>query len=126
MDFPPPKSDSDWAKARDSYRRIASESYPEGPGIETIRSRPSGLKILSDRSWIGIEIFRSQGPLGIAAIRFASIRWRSYLPQNTEISPHGPCVRCVAIRIARLAFIRLTLVPRGMSVNGLRDLTAFA
>ena len=50
----------------------------------------------------------------IAAIRIASVRWRSYPPpRNTEISPHRPSVSCVAIRIARLAFIRLTFVPRG-------------
>ena len=50
----------------------------------------------------------------IAVIRIASVRWRSYLPRkNTEISPHRPCVRCAAIRIARLAFIRLTFIPHG-------------
>ena len=50
----------------------------------------------------------------IAAIRIASVRWRSYLPPtHRESSPHRPCVRCAAIRIARLAFIRLTFVPRG-------------
>ena len=31
--------------------------------------------------------------------------------ENTEISHHRPCVRCAAIRIAQLAFIRLTFVP---------------
>ena len=36
-------------------------NFPEGPGIEKIRSRPSGLKISSDRSWI--EIF-DRAPLG--------------------------------------------------------------
>ena len=33
--------------------------------------------------------------------------------QNSEISPHRPCVRCAAVRIARLAFARLTFVPHG-------------
>ena len=33
--------------------------------------------------------------------------------ENTEINPHRLCVRCAAIRIARLAFIRLTFVPHG-------------
>ena len=33
--------------------------------------------------------------------------------RNTEISPRRPCVHCAAIHIARLAFIRLTFVPRG-------------
>ena len=52
----------------------------------------------------------------IAAIRIASARWQSYLPpQNAEISPHRPCVRCAAARIARLAFIRLTFVPHGIA-----------
>ena len=32
-----------------------------------------------------------------------------------EISPHRPCVRCAAIRIVRLAFVRLTFVPRGIA-----------
>ena len=49
----------------------------------------------------------------IAAIRMASVCWRSHLPQNREISPYRPCVRCAAIRIVGLAFIRLTFVPRG-------------
>ena len=50
---------------------------------------------------------------GIAAIRIASVRWRSYLLENTAISPHRPCVRSAAIRIARWAFICLTFVPHG-------------
>ena len=37
----------------------------EGPGIENIRSRPSGLNISSDRSWS--EIFRSLGTTPIPA-----------------------------------------------------------
>ena len=49
----------------------------------------------------------------IAAIRIASVCWRSDIPQNTQISPHRPCVRCAAIRIARLALTRLTSVSRG-------------
>ena len=36
-------------------KRCHNQCFPEGPGIEKIRSRPSGLKISSDRSWI--EIF---------------------------------------------------------------------
>ena len=47
----------------------------------------------------------------IAAIRIASVRWRSL--ENTEISRHRPCARCAAIRIARLAFTRLTFVLHG-------------
>ena len=34
---------------------------------------------------------------------------------STELSPHRPCVRWAAIRIARLAFIRLTFVPHGIA-----------
>ena len=51
----------------------------------------------------------------VVAIRIASVRWRSYLPppQNTEISPQRPCARCAGIRVARLAFTRLTFVRRG-------------
>ena len=55
----------------------------------------------------------------LAEIRITSIRWRSYLPQP-EIGPHRPCVRCAAVRIARLAFIRATLVPRELR-NGLQE-----
>ena len=50
-----------------------------------------------------------------AAIRIAGVRWRSYLPskQKAKVSPHRPCVHRDATRIARLAFTRLTFVPRG-------------
>ena len=34
-------------------------------------------------------------------------------PQITKTSPHRPYVHCAAIRIARLASIRLTFIPRG-------------
>ena len=61
----------------------------------------------------------------VAAIRIASVRWRSYLPRNTEISPHRPCVRCAAIGIARLAFSRLTFVLRG-TAERLARVAAFA
>ena len=37
------------------FRHFFANQTPGGPGIEKIRSRPSGLKISSDRSWI--EIF---------------------------------------------------------------------
>ena len=37
----------------------------------------------------------------IAAIRITSVRGGHISPQNTEISPHRPCVRCAAMRIAR-------------------------
>ena len=70
-----------WAKSRDSYRRITSESY----------------RCDSNRQ------------LSLVVI---------YLPQNTEMSPDRPCVRCAAIRIARLrrlAFIRVVFVPRGIA-----------
>ena len=59
----------------------------------------------------------------IAAIRITSVRWRSYLPPKTEFGPRGPCVRCAAIRIARLAFIDSFHADLR---NGLRELTAFA
>ena len=50
----------------------------------------------------------------IAAIRIASVRWLSYLPpKNTEFGPRRPCVRCAAVRIARLAFVGVAFVPRG-------------
>ena len=35
--------------------------------------------------------------------------------ENTAISPHRPRVCCAAIRIARLASIRLTFVPHGIA-----------
>ena len=44
------------------------------------------------------------------------VRWLSYLPpKNTEVGPRRPCVRCAAIRIARLAFVGAVFVPRGMA-----------
>ena len=50
----------------------------------------------------------------VAAIRITSVRWRSSLPpKNTKFGPHRPCVHCIAIRIARLAFVGVVLVPRG-------------
>ena len=49
----------------------------------------------------------------VAAIRITSVRWWSDLPLKTQNLVLRPCVRCAAIRIARLAFIRLTFVPRG-------------
>ena len=50
----------------------------------------------------------------IIAIRIASVRWWSYLPPKHRITnPHRARVRCAAIQIARLAFTRLTFVPRG-------------
>ena len=65
-----------WAKSRDSYRRIASESY------RCDSNRQRSLELIS-------------------------------LPQNIGFGPRRPCVRCVAIRIARLAFIGVVFVPRG-------------
>ena len=41
-------------------------------------------------------------PRVIAAIRTIGVRWRM-------------CIRCVAIRIAQLAFVRVTFVPRGIA-----------
>ena len=49
----------------------------------------------------------------IVAIRIASAPWSSYLPHTTGFGPHRPCVRCAAIRIARLALIGVAFVPRG-------------
>ena len=46
-------------------------------------------------------------------------------PPKTEIDPRRPCVHCAAIRIARLAFVGVTFVPRGLR-NGLRELTECA
>ena len=62
----------------------------------------------------------------IAAMRITSVRRRSCLsPKHTETSPHRPCVRCPAIRIARLALIRVTFALCETQ-NGLREMTAFA
>ena len=41
-----------------------------------------------------------------------SLAVRSHL-ENTDIGPCRPCVRCVAIRIARLACVGVVFVPRG-------------
>ena len=48
----------------------------------------------------------------IAAIRVTSVRWQSYLLPKHRHGPHMRCVRCVAISIARSAFICTTFVPR--------------
>ena len=55
--------------------------------------------------------------LASLSLRFESLAFVGghISPQNTEISPHRPCVRCAAIRIARLAFIHLRFVPRGIA-----------
>ena len=52
----------------------------------------------------------------VPAIRITSAHWLSYLPPTTEIGPHRhrPCVCCVAIGIAPLAFTRITFVPRSI------------
>ena len=36
-------------------------------------------------------------------------------PQNTESGAHGSGICCAAVRIARLAFIRVASVPRGIA-----------
>ena len=53
-----------------------------------------------------------------AAIRITSVRWRSYVALKTQnyffyLGPRRPCARCVAVRIARLAFVSVVFVPRG-------------
>ena len=50
----------------------------------------------------------------IAAIRITSVRWRSSLaPKRRKINTHRPCVLCAALRIARLAFVRVPFRPCG-------------
>ena len=50
----------------------------------------------------------------VAAIRITSVRWRSYLsPKHIDFGPRRLCIRCAAIRIARLAFVGVVFVPRG-------------
>ena len=51
----------------------------------------------------------------IAAIQITSVCWRSHLPKITDIGPHRPCIRCVAIRVVRLAFVRVTFVQCGIA-----------
>ena len=51
----------------------------------------------------------------IAAIRTASVRWRSHLPPNTKVGPSRPCLHCAAVRIARLAFVHAAFVPCGIA-----------
>ena len=65
-----------WAKSRDSYCRVASESY---------RCDLNHLRSLA-------VIFH---------------------PKNTDLDPRRPCVRCTAIRIARLVFVAVVFVPCG-------------
>ena len=42
--------------------------------------------------------------------RFESL---AFVGGNTESGPRGPCARCIAIRIARLAFVDVVFGPRG-------------
>ena len=50
----------------------------------------------------------------IAATRITSVRSAVISPpKNTESGPGRPCVRCIANRIARLAFVGVVFVPRG-------------
>ena len=50
----------------------------------------------------------------VAAIRITSVRWRLHVsPKDIEFGPRRPCVRCIAIRIARLAFVCVVFVPSG-------------
>ena len=41
-------------------------------------------------------------------------------PPNAKVSPHRPCLRCTAVGIARLAFIRVTFVPHGIAESPAR------
>ena len=102
-------------------QRPFSASGPEGvPNFRHGRGLKRQVRIASLESKMGeIARYLSQNCYRefIAAIRVTSFRWGSYSRQNTEIGPHRPCVRCVATRIARLAFIRVTLndIPRGIA-----------
>ena len=49
----------------------------------------------------------------IAAIRITSVRWWLYVPLKTQFGLRGPCVRCAAIRIVRLAFVGVVFVLHG-------------
>ena len=51
----------------------------------------------------------------IAAIRVTNVHWWPHFPPNAKTGPHRPCVRCAAIRIARLAFVRVAFVPLGVA-----------
>ena len=60
----------------------------------------------------------------IAAIRITSVRWRSYLSLKPQkFGPRRPCVRCTAVRIARLAFVGECSFHVDLR-NGLRELKA--
>ena len=77
-------------------------NLPENLSSKEFRTATAFSSFLIDGRNRAITIAESLARV-IAAIRIASVRWRSYLPQKTESSPHRPCVRCAAIRIARLA-----------------------
>ena len=57
----------------------------------------------------------SQNRLRELSLRFESLAFVGghISPPKTQKLVLTPCVRCAAIRIARLAFTRLTFVPRG-------------
>ena len=108
---------------RQMLTNVTKAELKSGHGIQHNQIRAKGDKgermltpqcISCNLRWANRAIFIAESLARvIVAIRIASVRWRSYLPRNTEISRHRPCVRCAAIRIAQLAFIRLTFVSRG-------------
>ena len=101
-----------WGRASEGLSSFGSHVLPCGPLNLVKGIRTSLFYNFLDGRNRAIVLAESLARV-IAAIRIASVRWRSYRPPNTEINPHRPCVGCAAIQMARLAFTRLTFVPRG-------------
>ena len=101
-----------------SFQKIL-EFLPEGPVYGPGLRRRENRRIVIAESLARVTRCHS--------ISLAFVGGRISL-ESIEFSPHRPCVRCAAIRISQLVFIRATFVPHGIGGMGLplaRELTAF-
>ena len=79
----------------------------------------------SAREW-GVGLLQIRPPISLQFDSLAFVGGH-ISSQNKEIGPPRRCSCCAAIRIACLAFIRVTFVPRGIVElrHGLGELIAF-
>ena len=98
-------------------RGRSSTQDPKNQDSQHMQNQPRG----SFPPWVGILDGRNRAKV-IAVVasendRNDSNHQRALAvispPKNTEFDPRRPCVRCAAIRIARLAFVGVVFVPRG-------------
>ena len=108
--FPPPSGVSTLFFLYKDPRQSRPEALLEGS--KNFRESAFSGTFSSPHTFCTPPISRPKREL---SLRFESLAFVGghISPRNTESSPDRPCVRCAAIRITRLAFIRLTFVPRG-------------